>query len=84
MSSLFLPPLLLQVFGHIASDQILRPLGHFATMPEAQRYQPIAAGTFVEAELALINLKENDGSRGLGQGEARAQPELGPIVQVGA
>lgn len=46
-----------QVFGHIASDAILQPLGHFAHSPTAHQYPPIAAGEFVEAELSAINLK---------------------------
>jgi hypothetical protein len=46
-----------QVFGHIASDAILQPLGHFAQSPTAHLYPPVAAGEFVEAELSAINLK---------------------------
>eukprot|EP00850_Spirogloea_muscicola_P012987 SM000086S23039 [mRNA] locus=s86:260434:262793:- [translate_table: standard] len=45
------------VFGHIASDNLLRPLGHFAAAPGAAQYPPVLAGDFVEAELAAINLK---------------------------
>eukprot|EP00850_Spirogloea_muscicola_P000445 SM000002S05525 [mRNA] locus=s2:598392:600662:+ [translate_table: standard] len=45
------------VFGHIASDTLLRPLGHFAAAPGAAHYPPVLAGDFVEAELAAINLK---------------------------
>ena len=46
------------VFGHVQSDQILRPLGHFAQAPAAASYPPIAAGTFVQHELEAINLKK--------------------------
>lgn len=45
------------VFGHIASDAILQPLGHFANAPDAHKYPPICAGDYVEAELSEINLK---------------------------
>eukprot|EP00249_Psilotum_nudum_P007867 c20879_g1_i1 orf=155-1282(+) len=48
------------VFGHIASDAILQPLGHFATSPEANKYPAIHAGEYVELELAAINLKERE------------------------
>ncbi|KAL5983287.1 hypothetical protein ACLOJK_017371 [Asimina triloba] len=45
------------LFGHIASDAVLKPLGHFADSPLASKYPPICAGEFVELELAVINLK---------------------------
>lgn len=45
------------VFGHIASDAILQPLGHFVNSPDAHKYPAICAGDYVEAELAIINLK---------------------------
>ncbi|KAG6420224.1 hypothetical protein SASPL_116744 [Salvia splendens] len=45
------------LFGHIASDAILKPLGHFAESPLASKYPPMCAGEFVELELAVINLK---------------------------
>lgn len=45
------------VFGHIASDAILQPLGRFAYGPDAHKYPAICAGDFVEAELSKINLK---------------------------
>ena len=32
------------VFAHIASDQMLQPLGHFAQLPEASKYPPTPAG----------------------------------------
>ena len=46
------------VFGHVQSDQILRPLGHFAKSPTAADYASVAAGTFVQHELEAINLKK--------------------------
>ncbi|KAK9838948.1 hypothetical protein WJX74_006582 [Apatococcus lobatus] len=46
------------VFGHVQSDQILQPLGHFAKAPTAAKYAPVAAGTFVQHELEAINLKK--------------------------
>lgn len=45
------------VFGHIASDSIIEPVGHFAHAPSAHKYPAIYAGDFVEAELSKINLK---------------------------
>lgn len=45
------------VFGHIASDAILQPLGHFANMPDAHKYPAVRAGDYVESELSKINLK---------------------------
>jgi len=45
------------MFGHIASDAILQPLGHFQNAGRSVNYPPICAGEFVEAELAAINLK---------------------------
>ncbi|XP_050386093.1 uncharacterized protein LOC126802494 [Argentina anserina] len=49
------------LFGHIASDAVLKPLGHFADSPLASKYPPIYAGEFVEQELSVINLKGNKG-----------------------
>lgn len=46
-----------QLFAHIASDAVLKPLGHFANSPLAGKYPPICTGEFVEKELAVINLK---------------------------
>ncbi|GLT60711.1 hypothetical protein SLA2020_334670 [Shorea laevis] len=51
------------LFAHIASDAMLKPLGHFAETPLASKYPPICAGEFVEQELAVINLKGNKGER---------------------
>ncbi|XP_042375048.1 uncharacterized protein LOC121969166 isoform X1 [Zingiber officinale] len=45
------------LFGHIASDATLKPLGHFADAPLASKYPPICTGDYVEKELAAINLK---------------------------
>lgn len=47
------------LFGHIASDAVLKPLGHFSESPLASKYPPMCAGEFVEQELAVINLKGN-------------------------
>lgn len=46
-----------QLFSHIASDAVLKPLGHFAESPLASQYPAMCAGEFVEQELAVINLK---------------------------
>lgn len=62
------------VFGHIASDAILEPLGHFANSPLAQNYPPICAGDFVELELAAINLKgKQDGILDLENGSCEQE-----------
>eukprot|EP00246_Nothoceros_aenigmaticus_P013397 TRINITY_DN4587_c0_g1_i1.p1 TRINITY_DN4587_c0_g1~~TRINITY_DN4587_c0_g1_i1.p1 ORF type:complete len:193 (+),score=38.79 TRINITY_DN4587_c0_g1_i1:33-581(+) len=45
------------VFGHIASDVALQPLGHFKDAPTANLYPPTVAGDYVERELAVIKLK---------------------------
>ncbi|KAG2668630.1 hypothetical protein I3760_14G000800 [Carya illinoinensis] len=45
------------LFAHVASDAVLKPLGHFAESPVASKYPPMCAGEFVEQELAVINLK---------------------------
>lgn len=47
------------MFAHIASDAVLKPLGHFAKVASSENYPPIAAGEYVEAELATINLKNS-------------------------
>ncbi|KAF5469705.1 hypothetical protein F2P56_010274 [Juglans regia] len=49
------------LFAHVASDAMLKPLGHFAESPVASKYPPICAGEFVEQELAVINLKGRQG-----------------------
>lgn len=45
------------VFGHIASDQMLTPLGPFKTPTAASRYPAQTAGAFVQRELEDIRLK---------------------------
>ncbi|BBM98419.1 hypothetical protein MPTK1_1g13360 [Marchantia polymorpha subsp. ruderalis] len=45
------------VFGHIAYDAVLQPLGHFADAPRAHLYSPIVAGEYVKSELSVIKLK---------------------------
>ncbi|XP_030961970.1 uncharacterized protein LOC115983440 [Quercus lobata] len=47
------------LFSHIASDAVLKPLGHFAESPLASKYPSMCAGEFVEQELSVINLKGN-------------------------
>ncbi|CAO2815922.1 unnamed protein product [Amaranthus hypochondriacus] len=49
------------LFAHIASDAVLKPLGHFANFPLASTYHSMRAGEFVEKELAVINLKGDKG-----------------------
>ncbi|KAG5222978.1 Iron/ascorbate family oxidoreductase [Salix suchowensis] len=49
------------LFAHIASDAVLKPLGHFVESPLASKYPPMCSGEFVEQELAVINLKGNKG-----------------------
>jgi hypothetical protein len=45
------------LFSHIASDEVLEPLGHFGNDPEVRsKYPPIKTGDQVEAELRLIKL----------------------------
>lgn len=47
----------LQVFGHIAYDAVLKPLGQFADAERAQEYSPIYAGEYVASELSVVKLK---------------------------
>ncbi|PSS11990.1 Serine--tRNA ligase [Actinidia chinensis var. chinensis] len=49
------------LFAHIASDAVLKPLGHFVKSPTASNYPSLCAGEFVEQELSVINLKGNKG-----------------------
>jgi hypothetical protein len=44
------------LFSHIASDQVLRPLGKFTKSPLAADYPQIQAGKQVEEELKFISL----------------------------
>lgn len=45
------------VFSQIASDEILRPLGKFATAEAKAAYPETISGQYVEQELEAINLK---------------------------
>ena len=45
------------LFAHVASDKILRPLGHFAKEELASDYPPTQAGKQVEGELSILQLK---------------------------
>ena len=45
------------VFAHVASDEVLRPLGAFADAPSAADYPPTPAGLQVQRELEAIQLK---------------------------
>jgi hypothetical protein len=45
------------LFSQIASDELLRPLEKFATPEAVAAYPPMAAGKYVEEELAAINLR---------------------------
>ncbi|KAK9798152.1 hypothetical protein WJX73_010774 [Symbiochloris irregularis] len=48
------------VFGHVASDRILVPLGPFALQPgAASQYPQVAAGAQVQQELDAIRLSSN-------------------------
>ncbi|CAA3012355.1 Iron ascorbate family oxidoreductase [Olea europaea subsp. europaea] len=49
------------LFAHIASDAVLKPLGHFLESPLAGKYPPMHAGDFVEQELSVIKLKGSKG-----------------------
>ncbi|KAI9202149.1 uncharacterized protein BJ171DRAFT_515029 [Polychytrium aggregatum] len=44
------------MFFHIASDQILEPLGKFKNSDRAARYPPTEAGSQVQTELGLLKL----------------------------
>lgn len=46
------------VFGHIASDQVLEPLGKFLEETTRQQYCAVAAGEYVKNELEVIRLKK--------------------------
>ncbi|KAL4601205.1 hypothetical protein ACB092_11G255900 [Castanea dentata] len=45
------------LFAHIASDSVLKPLGHFAKTSLARNYPPMYAREFINQELSTINLK---------------------------
>lgn len=44
------------LFSHVASDNVLQPLGPFATEEALSKYPPIKAGDHVQKELSAINL----------------------------
>eukprot|EP00300_Choanocystis_sp_HF-7_P042313 c9068_g1_i1.p1 GENE.c9068_g1_i1~~c9068_g1_i1.p1 ORF type:complete len:354 (+),score=81.94 c9068_g1_i1:60-1121(+) len=44
------------LFSHIASDQVLEPLGPFKEDSNTAQYPPTRAGDYVESELAVIKL----------------------------
>ena len=45
------------LFGHIASDRVLQPLGRFANLPgAATNYPPVDCGQHVQDELNAIAL----------------------------
>ena len=53
------------LFAHIASDEVLEPLGAFAALPAAGDYPRMLCGDHVNAELAAINLGAgSDGADG--------------------
>ena len=52
------------LFAHVASDQILRPLGHFANRGDDGGYPPTPAGEYVESELSVIKLRRSSASAG--------------------
>lgn len=47
------------LFSHIASDELLEPLGNFKTNESLELYPPIHAGDFVSETLKRINLFGN-------------------------
>ena len=47
------------LFSHIASDQVLTPLAHFADLKTASDYPDMLAGVQVEEELKFISLKSD-------------------------
>jgi isopenicillin N synthase-like dioxygenase len=50
------------VFSHVASDQVLTPLGRFGSSEACCTYPAVAAGEQVQAELEAINLKHSPAS----------------------
>jgi len=51
------------LFGHAQSDQILQPIGHFATEEALKEFPPIATGDHVRRELQAINLDQTKGKQ---------------------
>jgi len=47
------------LFGHMRSDVILEPLGHFATASSKNKYKSISAAEQVEEEIKAINLLQS-------------------------
>jgi isopenicillin N synthase-like dioxygenase len=45
------------LFGHVASDVVLQPLGRFQQAPHAAAYPSTVCGDYVQAELEAISLK---------------------------
>lgn len=45
------------VFSQIASDEVLKPLGVFATTESEKKYPAVASGKYVQEELEAINLR---------------------------
>jgi len=48
------------LFGHIASDNVLEPLGRFANKETLQKYPPTKAGKQVQGELDAIKLGRDE------------------------
>jgi isopenicillin N synthase-like dioxygenase len=53
------------LFGHMASDSTLEPLGKFATKEAQQKYPPTKAGTQVQQELDAIKLGRDELAMGV-------------------
>lgn len=47
------------LFGHINSDQVLEPLGHFSTPEAKKKYPPVHTGDQVKHELEAISLAKS-------------------------
>ncbi|KAF5782654.1 putative oxoglutarate/iron-dependent dioxygenase, isopenicillin N synthase [Helianthus annuus] len=47
------------LFSSVASDAVMKPLGHFAKSPHAHEYPPVHAGEYYQKELVVIKLNEN-------------------------
>ena len=51
------------LFGHLQSDQILEPLGHFKTPESSEKFPPKFVGDQVRDELRSINLDGGEGEK---------------------
>lgn len=51
------------LFGHLQSDQILEPLGHFKTPESSEKFPPKFVGDQVRDELKSINLDGGEGEK---------------------